>query len=653
MRLEQDGLNWRQKISNWLRRVMGDRNFYSIEGGGLDQEASTYVERPIDRELCKALKSSARHHLVCAILAPRQMGKTSLMTRTAHRLTLEKSAICVRVNLQGFGTLDSESALWFNLLRRICQNLKNSTLLAKLDQVWPQNNLVQPSHRFLEFLKDLVLPSLASKLVVFLDEIQCLVQWGLQDEVMGVFRSLIEEQESVLDKLAFVLVGVAKPSDLLKSSTTTVWNVGTSLTITGLTGDCEPLLEGLRDVCSDPATVMTHILRWTRGQPFLTQWVCQEVRNASRKVTEKEPALLVKQVVTDKIVTNWRQQDKQNHLHTIDHWFKRSSGHQNEPLGRIKLAALSLYRQLLQQQPVDFWGTDHQWDLLTSGLVVNEISQLRVTNPIYQSVFDLAWVERKEQHLKAQGVKMADLNKTIDRDTFMLIDQSGSMVRDDGGPSSRWQRLQEQCIGDINDVLNYDDNGQKICDQIIMMPYNVNRYRGNRYEIDSPAQADSFFLENQPRGNANVTPTLRKCYEEWLGEREKITAKEVEAGTAKGAMFVIYIDGQFDDSPAFEELVKEMCSRIDDQRIFKIVILGFGNEVNGHYFDRLDVNDYFDKQDSNKRKGKPMFKDANDKNCNVIVFELVDDFENEGVVEVMERQLLDPNTVRKNFGKYD
>ncbi len=239
---------------------------------------------------------------------------------------------------------------------------------------------------------------------------------------------------------------------------------------------------------------------------------------------------------------------------------------------------------------------------------------------------------------------MADLNKIVDRDTFMLIDQSGSMLRNDGGITSRWERLQEQCMGDINDILTYNENGQKICEQIIMMPYNVNRYRGNRYQIDSPAQADSFFPENAPKGNANVTPTLRKCYEEWLEGREKITAQEVEAGTARGAMFLIYIDGQFDDSPAFEELVKEMCSRIDDQRIFKIIILGFGNEVNARYFDELDVN---------QRKGNPIFRDAHGNPSNVIVFELVEEFENEGVVEVMERQLLNPNTVRKNFRKYD
>ncbi|MDJ1173194.1 AAA-like domain-containing protein [Roseofilum capinflatum] len=626
---------------------MVNYNFYATEGGGLEPDASTYVERPIDQELYEVLKSSDRRHRVCAILAPRQMGKTSLMTRTAHRLTAEETAICVTINLQGLGTVDSESALWFNLLRRICQKLEDSTLLTQLDQFWQQNNLVQPSNRFLEFLKDCVLPNLASKLVVFLDEIQNLVQWGVQDGVMGVLRSLVEEQDSGLDKLAFVLVGVAKPSDLLKSSTTTVWNVGTSLTLTGLTGDCEPLLEGFRNVCPNPGTVMADILQWTGGQPFLTQRLCQEVRNAATQGTEREPAQLVEQVVKEQIIANWRQQDKQNHLQTIDYWFNRPSGDRDEQLGRVKLAALSLYRQLLQEQPVHFWGTDPQWDLLTSGLVVKEVHgdcELRITNQIYQSVFDLAWVERKEQHLKEQGVEMEDLNKIVDRDTFMLIDQSGSLLRNDGGITSRWERLQEQCMGDINDILNYDENGQKICDQIIMMPYNVNRYRGNRYQIDSPAQADSFFPENAPKGNANVTPTLRECYQEWLGEREKITAQEVEAGTARGAMFVIYIDGQFDDSPAFEDLVKEMCSRIDDQRIFKIIILGFGNEVNARYFDELDVN---------QRKGNPIFRDAHGNPSNVIVFELVDEFENEGVVEVMERQLIDPNTTRKGFGQYD
>src|SRR5438045_1162142 len=70
--------------------AVSERQFY-ITGGTLPLDASSYVERQADRELLEHLLEGE----FCYVLDTRQMGKSSLMVRTAARLREEGATVAV------------------------------------------------------------------------------------------------------------------------------------------------------------------------------------------------------------------------------------------------------------------------------------------------------------------------------------------------------------------------------------------------------------------------------------------------------------------------------------------------------------------------------------------------------------------------------
>ena len=386
----------------------GEGTVYQVAGGTLPLGAKTYVERQADKQLLNFAKSTTGSNRVFCIFAPRQYGKSSLMVRVAHQLITE-GLICVQLNLQGLGGVNSERLLLYNILEHICLEIEKLreeiSLSSKVEKAWDENTHRLPSRRFQKFLTDEVLRTIApQKLILFIDEIQNAIVWNLQDNFIGLLKELTDDrQDPFLQRLNIVILGVTKPSDLSKKPSS-VLNLGEQIDLGRLTGHCQPLWEGLTGITNTPEVAIKAILNLTGGQPFLTQLACHLVVQHLRR---DRPTLSLEEEITAIIYHRLIKDAKaQNHFQDIK---KRFDAVGEETKDWEILNSLVLYETILKGTAIRFDpGKNEHWELLISGLVSKDEDRiLKIANRIYQDVFNNEWIlstreglnlEKKDPH---------------------------------------------------------------------------------------------------------------------------------------------------------------------------------------------------------------------------------------------------------------
>ena len=254
-----------------------DNEIFSYQiGGSLASTSPSYVERKADRELDEALRQGQ----FCYILNSRQMGKSSLRVRAMERLQAE-GTVCIFIDLTGMGTQDLTPEKWY---AGIVRSIVSACQLKLNWRNWwrEKRDLCTPAQRLNLFIEEVLLVEVSSKIVIFIDEIdRVLSQKFSLDDFFALIHSCYQKRQVNPDynRLTFTLLGVAAPRDLIRDKTQSPFNVGKAINLEGFKlEEAFPLVLGLANRVSDPQNLLADILSWTGGQPFLTQKLCQLVR---------------------------------------------------------------------------------------------------------------------------------------------------------------------------------------------------------------------------------------------------------------------------------------------------------------------------------------------------------------------------------------
>ena len=197
-----------------------ESSFY-VTGGTLRPDAPSYVERQADRDLFEGLLNGE----FCYVLTSRQMGKSSLMVRTAKKLRA-RGVHVIALDLTAIGqnlTLEQ----WYNgFLTSMGDQVG---LEDELEEFWIANERLSPVQRWFTAIRKAVLVPRAGPAVIFLDEIDTVRSLPFStDEFFAAIRECYNRRSEApeFNRLTFCLLGVATPSDLIRDPRLTPFNIG-------------------------------------------------------------------------------------------------------------------------------------------------------------------------------------------------------------------------------------------------------------------------------------------------------------------------------------------------------------------------------------------------------------------------------------------
>ena len=371
-------------------------DFFQTDGT-LKADAPSYIDRLADRELYECVLAGSYAY----VLTPRQMGKSSLMTRTAAKLRAEGIHVAV-LDLTGIGgDVRSMTAdqWYFGLANKMLSQLNISYALVAW---WQEQILLPPLNRLMNFFQDVLLNQLEGNIVVFVDEIDTTINLPFSDDFFAAIRACFNARanQAVFDRICFVLLGVASPADLIRDPTRTPFNIGKRIDLTDFdVNEARHFMRGLHENPDDAERLLKRILYWTGGHPYLTQKLCDLAQSNAANET---PETRVDSIVKTEFL-GLGQRTKEGNLKLIDDRIVKTEEHKTELL---KVYAKVRKGKRVQDQPQSsIYST-----IKLSGLVkTDQLGRLRVRNEIYKQVFDARWINQLTPSRWPQRVAVASV----------------------------------------------------------------------------------------------------------------------------------------------------------------------------------------------------------------------------------------------------
>lgn len=351
---------------------------YFVDGGTLKPENKSYVTRSADHELLQ----KAQEGSYCYVLTARQMGKSSMTIRAAEQLRA-KGIKVANVDLTETGTYASVDQWYVGLLTNIVRELE---LTADVATFWQLRGHLPPTQRFINFLHDIVLQSTKNRIVIFIDEIDSILSlnFDIGADFLVAIRALYNARakDALYERLTFILLGVATPTDLIKD-TEKDFNIGSRIMLQEFNfDDATPLREGLEYYYgSQGEYILRRIFHWTNGHPYLTQHLCLAIVKAETRQWNSQQ---IDDLVERTYFSDEARRDP--NLTFVRNRVRKIALEERQ-------AMLELYHRVYTgEKIIDDDYSQPQLLLKLFGLVRAEQGHLCVCNEIYRYVFNETWI---------------------------------------------------------------------------------------------------------------------------------------------------------------------------------------------------------------------------------------------------------------------
>jgi WD40 repeat protein len=353
---------------------------HRFQPGGAISGSSLYIERPADQELLAKLRAGT----LCNVLAPRQMGKSSL--REHARLQLKREGfVCPVVDFMmapsTHSALDPDLA-WFRwFLGSLAEELQVPGV-----EVLAGAGLRQPVYEALRTL----IQATPCPVTIFLDEIDAVRGRRVAADLFAVLRATVNDRGrfEAWARLRFCLLGVARPQDLVPEGGDSPFNVSQSVRLEDFThAQAASFLEGLPP--AHAAGWLDAVLAWTAGHPYMTQRVLADLMETGLAAHPPDLRRLERRIHELFLVEGPRTDAN---LYAADSMLRASPR---------KTQLVALYRRARQGEAVIPREDDPDIaELVLSGMVarreVEDVLLIKPRNRIFEAVFDERWIEQEE-----------------------------------------------------------------------------------------------------------------------------------------------------------------------------------------------------------------------------------------------------------------